>query len=47
MKRRDTESVFKKVGKYELLKEIGQGSFARVYKARAVDEEGYFAVKMI
>jgi hypothetical protein len=41
--------VYKKIGQYSLIKEIGHGSFARVYKGRTevngVFEE--FAIKMI
>ncbi|EAR97475.1 Serine/Threonine kinase domain protein (macronuclear) [Tetrahymena thermophila SB210] len=43
------QTVYKKIGPYSLIKEIGQGSFARVYRGRTetngVQED--FAIKMI
>ena len=40
-------SYFKKVGKYLLYKEIGSGSFAKVYYAKTEDGSEEVAVKMI
>lgn len=48
------QTVYKKIGQYSLIKEIGVGSFARVYKGRSdtnsavnggIPEE--FAIKMV
>lgn len=39
--------VYKKVGTYNLLKEIGVGSFARVFKSKCENTGQYFAIKMI
>ena len=41
------EPIYKKVGEYELTREIGSGSFARVYRARNINEGTICAVKMI
>ena len=40
-------STFKKIGPYQLLEEIGSGTFARVYKSKHDVTGQYFAVKMI
>ena len=39
--------IIKKIGQYELIKEIGSGAFSRVYKSRLVNSEKEFAIKMI
>ena len=39
--------IYKKIGCYSLIKEIGVGSFARVFKAKHESKEEEYAVKMI
>lgn len=37
----------KKVGVYELIREIGKGSYGSVYEARKENVDDKFAIKMI